>query len=86
MGRKIHGSPGDSRIAEISLYQQRGIVMKTLRKLVNWISSCLERVDEMAPKVVERRITKDRRVSCVGYVGPERRSGSDRRKSTVSGA
>ena len=60
--------------------------MKMLRKLLNLISNSLENVDELAPKVVERRRTKERRVSSVGYEGPERRSGLDRRdyKKSVS--
>lgn len=53
--------------------------MKTLRKLVDWISNGLENVDELAPKVVERRSNIERRTLCVGYEGIERRSGQDRR-------
>ena len=53
--------------------------MKTLRKLVDWISDGLENVDELAPRAVERRSTIERRKLCVGYEGIERRSGQDRR-------
>jgi len=55
--------------------------MDFLRKLLNWINSRLEYVDELAPRKDERRTGRDRRKSSVGYDGPERRSGSDRRES-----
>lgn len=54
--------------------------MKALRKLLEWISKRLEFVDELPPKKEEERRTYvERRKSHIGYEGPERRSGKDRR-------
>lgn len=50
-----------------------------LQKLVIWLKSRLEAIDELSPKQEERRRLPDRRVSSLGYTGPERRSGKDRR-------
>lgn len=54
--------------------------MKALQKLLKWIAKRLEYVDEIPPKKEEdRRTYVERRKSHVGYEGPERRSGMDRR-------
>jgi hypothetical protein len=54
--------------------------MKILQKLSAWISKRLEYVDELPPeREEERRTYVERRKTCVGYDGPERRSGTDRR-------
>jgi hypothetical protein len=53
--------------------------MKLLLKLLKWISRFVEYVDELAPKPGERRTQIERRKLGVGYDGPERRSGLDRR-------
>jgi len=50
--------------------------MNIIRKLIHWFS----RVEELPPKrEEERRAYIERRKSHVGYEGPERRSGKDRR-------
>ncbi len=50
--------------------------MNIFRKFIDWLS----RVEELPPKrVEERRAYVERRKTHVGYEGPERRSGRDRR-------
>ncbi len=56
--------------------------MGILQRLVTWLKSRLEAMDELSPKQEERRRTPDRRVSSLGYTGPERRSGKDRRANS----
>lgn len=54
--------------------------MEILRKLLSWISKRLEYVEELPPvRKDERRTYIERRKTHVGYDGPERRSGTDRR-------
>jgi len=50
--------------------------MNIIQKLIHWFS----RVEELPPKrEEERRAYIERRKTHVGYEGPERRSGKDRR-------
>jgi hypothetical protein len=60
-------------------YPMERLHMNILQTLVNWIKTRLEYIDELSPKQDERRNIVDRRVSSIGYAGPERRSGKDRR-------
>ena len=54
--------------------------MEIFKKLIRWVSKRLEYVDELPPKKEEEKRTYiERRKTCVGYDGVERRSGTDRR-------